>query len=959
VSLPFVALALTTTGPDPRRDRVSSVSAVAVDANGDRTRFDAVVRSRNPGSDVQGSAMNGSEGQPFEAEWPQVAARLRLLLETGRVVAHDADRSLAVLAAEGVRLEQAPLDTAELASILVPALAATDLDTLAEALGVASRDDDTQRTAADMLTDVFEALLVRIADYDDVTLERLATHVSEGGWHFAELFELRFAARFRSSEHSRLMPPEIAFLRERAREDALEPTGSLEPLDPQIVHEVIGPHGTLSEVIAGFERRRQQEQMADAVAEAININGQILVEAGTGTGKSLAYLVPAALSATERGETVVLSTNTLALQDQLLRKDVPDLIAALTKADGERQVSVVALKGRANYVCLRKWFPWERQASLEPNEARLKAKILAWLPRTSTGDRAELRLTGGEEQFWRQIAEEEGACDPGACVFHQRGQCFLFRARRAAESAHLVVVNHALLLTDAASSNRILPDYDALVVDEAHHLEDQATAQFTVTLSERNLTDYAEAVAGNDGVALSGVAAGAVAFLMGAAADSAGQKRARLARERLDNALAASTSIRTAGRDLFSALEYIQVEAGAGNGGVERACRVTASTRSSPAWQTVDEAWDRLLEGFRAAESALRWFASAVDEVDDVAIADLAEAGERQELLLSDLANTIRIGTELAGKFASALDAPEAGRVFWLERQGALDRIVFRSAPLDVSGLLQERLFKKPRAAILTSATLAVDGHCDYLASRLGIPDASSLIVPSPFDYRSSVLLYLTDDTPEPTHPDYRDVLERTLIEVIEATRGRALVLFTSHALLSDMARSITGPLQDRGVTVLAQRRDGSPQQLTERLRRETNVAVLGTASFWEGVDVAGEALSLLVITRLPFTVPTDPVFAARSEAFEDAFAGYAVPQAVLRFKQGFGRLIRSSRDRGVCAVLDRRILTKRYGATFLQSLPECSVEVGSVLALPGSAQSWLESAQEAQSAGRRSLHNA
>jgi Rad3-related DNA helicase len=221
------------------------------------------------------------------------------------------------------------------------------------------------------------------------------------------------------------------------------------------------------------------------------------------------------------------------------------------------------------------------------------------------------------------------------------------------------------------------------------------------------------------------------------------------------------------------------------------------------------------------------------------------------------------------------------------------------------------------------------------------------------------VLLYLTDDTPEPTHPDYRDVLERTLIDVIDATRGRALVLFTSHALLSDMARSITGPLQDRGIAVLAQRRDGSPQQLTERLRRETNVAVLGTASFWEGVDVSGEALSLLAITRLPFTVPTDPVFAARSEAFEDAFAGYAVPQAVLRFKQGFGRLIRSSRDRGVCAVLDRRILTKRYGATFLQSLPECSVEVGSVLDLPSSAKNWLEATSEKQPTERRSLTSA
>ncbi|HEX5992869.1 MAG TPA: hypothetical protein VFY70_09885, partial [Thermomicrobiales bacterium] len=373
MSVPFVALALTTTGPDPRRDRVSGVSAVAVDAGGDRTRFHAIMPTKSLDSGSQDPAASCIEDQPFEAEWPEVAARLRELLGTGRVVTHDADRSLAVLAAEGVRLEQAPLDTAELASILVPALAATDLHTLAEALGVASANDESQRNAADVLTDVFEALLARIAAYDDVTLERLATHVAEGGWHFAELFESRFAARFRRGEDPRFVPPEIAFLRERAREDALEPTGSLEPLDPRVVQEVIGPQGTLSEVIAGFERRRQQEQMADAVAEAINVNGQILVEAGTGTGKSLAYLVPAALSATERGEIVVLSTNTLALQDQLLRKDVPDLIAALAKADREQQVGVVGLKGRANYLCLRKWFPWERQPSLEPNEARLKA----------------------------------------------------------------------------------------------------------------------------------------------------------------------------------------------------------------------------------------------------------------------------------------------------------------------------------------------------------------------------------------------------------------------------------------------------------------------------------------------------------------------------------------------------------------------------------------------------------
>jgi DNA polymerase-3 subunit epsilon/ATP-dependent DNA helicase DinG len=591
--------------------------------------------------------------------------------------------------------------------------------------------------------------------------------------------------------------------------------------------------------------------------------------------------------------------------------------------------------------------------SLEQDEARLKAKVLAWLPRTRTGDRAELRLSGGEEAHWRHIAEEEGSCDPGSCIFHQRGQCFLFRARRAAAGAHLVVVNHALLLTDAVSSNSILPNYQTLVIDEAHHLEDQATSQFTVSLNERELVEFADAVARKDEGGLGGVAAGATAFLLGAAADEAGQRSARTARERVETALAAATAIRTAARDLFAALAYVHVEASDTWGGPERSRRVTAATRAAPAWQAVESSWDTLLEALRETESSLRWFVTAVDAVDDVAVADLAEAGERQELLLSDLSTTLRACAEITAKFAGALDTPEAGRVFWLERQGVQERVVFKSAPLDVSGLLHDRLFKKARATVLTSATLAVDGSCDYLARRLGIPDASSLIVPSPFNYRSSVLLFLADDMPEPTQAGYQEVLERTLIDAIDATRGRALVLFTSHSLLADVARAITDPLAERGIVVLAQRRDGSPQQLTERLRREPNVAVLGTSSFWEGVDVAGAALSLLAITRLPFSVPSDPVFAARSEAFEDAFAGYAVPQAVLRFKQGFGRLIRSSQDRGVCAVLDRRILTKRYGVTFLQSLPDCSIEVASALDLGDAARAWLATSEVGQESDR------
>ena len=949
MSFPFVALAIRTTGQDPRRDRVVGISLCVVSAEGTRSRFEARTEQAEADRAIDAREASGSLASAKARPWAEIAGEVRERIGSMPVVVHDAT-PLAVMAAEGVRLSHQPFDIAELAPILVPALPATDLATVSAALGVADGTLARIRSEADVIADIFEALLIRIAEYDDLTLERLEIHAFEGGWPFAELFSPRLAARTRAKHRiDRLAPPELAFLRERPRQDELEPTGSIQPIDQRQVEAIIGPAGALSKVIPGFERRLQQEQMAAAVAETINTSGQVLVEAGTGTGKSLAYLVPAALSATERGQPVVLSTNTLALQDQLLRKDVPDLVAALGKSSVAESVDVVAVKGRANYLCLRRWFAWERQPSNDRAEARLKAKVLAWLPRTETGDRAELRLTGDEETYWRHLAEDDGACDPGSCVFHQRGQCFVFRARREAQSAHLVVVNHALLLTDAASSHRILPDYDTLVVDEAHHLEDQATAQFTVSMSERELIDYADAIVANDGIALTGVAAGAVAFLLGAVADEAGQRLAREARAKLERAAAVADLIRSAGRDLFAALEYVHQDVAESSGALERARRVTAATRGAPAWQAVDAAWDRLLGGLRDAENVLRWFATAVDGVDDVAAADLAEAGERQELLLIDLGNAIRAGTELAAKFASALDTPESDRVYWLDRQGALERIAFRSAPLDVSSLLQERLFKKTRATVLTSATLAVDGSCAYLASRLGIPDAASMIVPSPFDYRSSVLLYLTDDTPEPTHPSYREALEGTLIDAIDATRGRTLVLFTSHALLADIARSITGPLQDRGISVLAQRRDGSPQQLTERLRREENIAVLGTASFWEGVDVAGEALSLLVITRLPFSVPTDPVFAARSEAFEDAFAGYAVPQAVLRFKQGFGRLIRSSRDRGVCAVLDRRILTKRYGATFLQSLPDCSVEVGSMLALPEAAREWLGARNEAE----------
>ena len=268
-------------------------------------------------------------------------------------------------------------------------------------------------------------------------------------------------------------------------------------------------------------------------------------------------------------------------------------------------------------------------------------------------------------------------------------------------------------------------------------------------------------------------------------------------------------------------------------------------------------------------------------------------------------------------------------------------------APLDVSGPLREHLFSRCDSVVLTSATLTIEGSFGYIRERLGLPEARELLVPSPFDYASSTLLCVAEDLPEPGEPGYQRQLNEVLVPLLRATRGRAMVLFTSHSALQSTYRAIKRPLETAGILVLGQRIDGSPRQLVERLKSRPETVVLGTNSVWEGVDIPGEALSVLVIAKLPFSVPTDPVFAARSEQFADPFQEYAVPQAVLRLKQGFGRLIRSRTDYGVCVVLDRRILSRRYGRTFLRSLPDCRLEVTTLAELPSKASEWLHRRQE------------
>ncbi|HEV7216669.1 MAG TPA: helicase C-terminal domain-containing protein, partial [Chloroflexota bacterium] len=721
----------------------------------------------------------------------------------------------------------------------------------------------------------------------------------------------------------------------------LEATGAPKPLDLAAMQAIWGAQGPLARGFPGYELRSQQQEMSTAVATAFNDGGRLLVEAGTGTGKTLAYLAPAAQWAVQNGERVVISTNTVNLQDQIQSKDVPDLQQALGK-----QFQVHVLKGRSNYLCLLRWAEFRSRrpgvAPLSPLESRVLMKVLLWLTQTSSGDQAELNLVGEEQALWSLISATQETCTNDSCLFKQRRTCYFFSARRAAEAAHLVVVNHALLLSDLAANNGVLPEYQHLIVDEAHHLEEQATRHLGFDLQRR---DYFALLLELHGAGDPQRPGGLIQDLRRVlpSSDVAGAR----AIERLRHSEADVERAREIGARFFSAaVAFLGAYVSDGgnrtpfgersNAGFERHTRVTAAVREHRKWPLMATAWSDLSVVLAELQQHLEHVAQ-----DVAAIAGgLREDWERSTVLLTALTRRL---LQVRIELDALVDEPDSNRVYWLSQGEHQDALSLHSAPLNVGEVLEPQLFGPRQTVVLTSATLTVNGRFDFVRSRLGLgSDIAAVQIGSPFDYPRQALVYLPEDLADPIAPAYAAQVNQTLIDFAGAAGGRCLVLFTAHAALRATYRAIKGPLEQQGIAVVAQGVDGSRQQLVQTLRSQHATVVLGSASFWEGVDIAGEALSALAIVRLPFAVPSDPVFAARCEQFARPFDEYSVPQAVLRFKQGFGRLIRTASDHGVLLVLDRRITSKYYGKQFLQSLPGCTVQKGRMQDLREHTAKWL-----------------
>jgi len=927
----YVSLDLETTGLDPNTDSIIEIGAVKFNENRVEAEYSTLINPRKPISNfitnLTGISNTMVVNSPFLVDaLPDLVRFVGDAIIVGQNIAFD----LGFLQKVGLFRNNQSIDTYELASVLLPTSPRYNLTALAQQLGVVQTVAHRALDDAQTARQVFQILTRSIHDLPVKLIAEIVRQADGLDWK-AEL-PFRWALQKKNQEgiQVRKVTDETEYDLEFGRPPRVKPLEPKEiptPLDADKIAETLQPGGEFSRHFPEFEHRSQQVQVLKSVANAFSRGDHLLVEAGTGTGKSLAYLIPAAYWALQNEERVVISTNTIALQDQLINKDIPTLKEALNL-----EINTAVLKGRGNYLCPRRLGLIRKRGPENSDELRVLAKILVWLQSSQSGDRSEINLNGPIERLvWSRMSAEDEGCRLENCLKRSGGRCPFYKARMAAEAAHIIVVNHALLLADAATQNRVLPAYNYLIVDEAHHLESATTDAMSYRLRASDVTRLIREFGSQD------------SGLFGRVMDLAklGFKPSDQARlgQLIGQASSLAFRFDTQMTTFFKALDYLLEERREGKpmGTYPQQERILPATRTMPAWLDVEMAWE-------AASASLTQWMDTLSLVRD-ALKSLADAGrEEAEDLLGSLGTMTGSLVEMKTQVEGLTMSPQSDQIYWVELDPLQHRLTLQVAPLNIGGLMEKYLWHEKASVVLTSATLTTHGEFDYLRRRLNAEDANELTVGSPFDYENSALILLPRDIPEPVDAfGHQKVINESIVRISKSSEGRMLVLFTSYAQLQKTAKAIEPQLSKQGITLFEQGEGASATALLDVFKETPRAVLLGTRAFWEGVDVPGDALSVLVIAKLPFDVPSDPIIAARAESFEDPFNEYGMPEAILRFRQGFGRLIRTQSDRGVVVILDKRVTSKTYGRLFMESLPRCTVDEGSVLNLPEKTAKWLE----------------
>ena len=897
----YAAIDLEMTGLKPGFDEIIEVGVVRCTPERVLDRWSTLVRPLEmPPLRVQrmtGISPSMLAGAPA---WDEVEGRLREMIDGATLIGHNVPFDERFLEAAGIDLSRPSIDTLPLAQIVDPAAPSHRLGALCSRYGI--EIDAAHRALAD--AEAARRLYLELAS----RFERLPADARDA------LSELSSSASVFWTPGRVLQDWSLS----RANGSAPTQSGRTSARAPGLAP-VDLPRGSLEELVrvafdsaadADFEQRDEQLAMAQDVANTLQHGGTLIVEAGTGTGKSLAYLVPAALWALKTGSTVVVSTHTINLQQQLEGKDVEfarRLIAGVS-TEAAQALKATVVKGRDNYLCQQS-LDRELGRVADWEDPLLLARAAVWRTLTQRGDRSELRLPTPMLARWERLsARNTGCLSDRTCRYAINGSCFLLQTQRQAAGSHIVIANHALLVRALTSGAITMPEAPVVIVDESHALEDVATDQLTLQMSESWINEPLQrGTEGPDSLMRRSTQAGLTAESQ-RLKQHVGQSKEAL--ERFYDQLASFASEHAEGRT-----------------GNEDRVILSPGSRNSRAWSELEILWEE-------TKATLSAYGSSIEAIGDAGAEQARESQGDEERELDSVTlearNLLDDFSTRTEQLSRAVLEPSSEEVAWVTREHRKSgEASIQAAPLNVSSHLQP-LWTDLHAAVLTGATLATTAQegsaFGYLRERLGIEDAAESQYGSPFDYERNCRIYLPTDVLDADDHEHNESVARAIRMLAEAAGGRTMVLFRSYSVMNQVHRRIKDDLEQAGLVLLRQGRDGTAANIVEALRNDPKLVAFGVAALWTGVDIPGDALSLLIMTRLPFVPPNDPVLKARGEQYDNEFMEFSLPAAILQFRQGIGRLIRTQSDRGAAVILDGRISSRRYGRHFLDALPPAPV---------------------------------